>query len=89
MLFTPLLPEVCSGVLEPRHVVMPLRAMLHRPSSLGDHGRGREDRPGRAVVSVLGGDGDLHRLRYDTLVLALGGETATFGIKAWRSTRLA
>ena len=28
----------------------------------------------------MGGDGDLHRLRYDTLVLALGGETATFGI---------
>src|SRR5918999_2210678 len=33
MLFTPLLPEVCSGVLEPRHVVIPLRGMLRRPSS--------------------------------------------------------
>jgi NADH dehydrogenase len=32
------------------------------------------------TVTVLGGDGDLHRLRYDSLVLALGGETATFGI---------
>ena len=30
-LFTPLLPEVCSGVLEPRHVVNPLRGMVRRP----------------------------------------------------------
>ena len=30
---------------------------------------------------MLGGDDDLHRLNYDSLVIALGGETATFGIK--------
>ncbi|HET6746171.1 MAG TPA: NAD(P)/FAD-dependent oxidoreductase [Candidatus Limnocylindria bacterium] len=81
MLFTPLLPEVCSGVLEPRHVVLPLRGMLRRRSSwcitadvegidLDGH-----------VVEVLGGDGDIHRLRYDSLVLALGGITHTFGIQ--------
>src|SRR5207249_8862838 len=27
MLFTPLLPEAASGMLEPRHVVVPLRMM--------------------------------------------------------------
>jgi NADH dehydrogenase len=27
MLFTPLLPEAASGTLEPRHAVVPLRAM--------------------------------------------------------------
>src|SRR3954453_10660326 len=27
MLFTPLLPEAASGTLEPRHTVVPLRAM--------------------------------------------------------------
>ncbi len=81
MLFTPLLPEVCSGVLEPRHVVMPLRAMLHRPSSWAITAEVQKIELGERLVSVLGGDGDLHRLRYDTLVLALGGETATFGIK--------
>src|SRR6188472_2416317 len=27
MLYTPLLPEAASGTLEPRHVVVPLRAM--------------------------------------------------------------
>ncbi len=81
MLFTPLLPEVCSGILEPRHVVMPLRAMLHRPSSWAITAEVQKIDLGERLVSVLGGDGDLHRLRYDTLVLALGGETATFGIK--------
>jgi len=80
MLFTPLLPEVCSGVLEPRHVVSPLRGMVRRPSTwciTADVERiDLEDQ----VVTVLGGDGDHHRLRYDTLVLALGGLTHTFGI---------
>src|SRR4029078_7800748 len=96
MLFTPLLPEVCSGVLEPRHVVNSLRGMLKRPSRWCITGDAREiDVDGKAVsvtvdarevelegkvVSVLGGDGDLHRLHYDTLVLALGGVTHTFGI---------
>jgi NADH:ubiquinone reductase (H+-translocating) len=81
LLFTPLLPEVCSGVLEPRHVVAPLRAMLHRPSSWAITAEVEKIDLGERMVTVLGGDGDLHRLRYDTLVLALGGETATFGIK--------
>jgi NADH dehydrogenase len=81
MLFTPLLPEVCSGHLEPRHVVSPLRSMVKRSSTwcitAGVQGISLQDR----IVTVLGGDGDLHRLRWDTLVLALGGETATFGIQ--------
>ncbi|MGH2428321.1 MAG: NAD(P)/FAD-dependent oxidoreductase [Candidatus Limnocylindria bacterium] len=79
-LFTPLLPEVCSGQLEPRHCVTALRAQLRRPSSWALTATVESiDLDGR-VVTVLGGDGDLHRLNYDTLVLALGGETATFGI---------
>jgi len=32
------------------------------------------------TVTVIGGDGDPHRLHYDTLVMALGGITHTFGI---------
>ena len=80
MLFTPLLPEVCSGLLEPRHVVSPLRGMLRRPSSWCIAAEVHAiDLDGQAV-SVLGGDGDIHELRYDTLVIALGGVTHTFGI---------
>jgi NADH:quinone reductase (non-electrogenic) len=80
MLFTPLLPEVCSGVLEPRHVVSPLRGMLKRPSSWCITAEARQIDLDGKVVSVLGGDGDMHRLHFDTLVLALGGVTHTFGI---------
>jgi NADH:ubiquinone reductase (H+-translocating) len=80
-LFTPLLPEVCSGMLEARHSVTALRAQLKRPSSWAVTAVVEKiDLDGRQVT-VLGGDGDRHRLNYDTLVLALGGETATFGIK--------
>jgi NADH dehydrogenase len=80
MLFTPLLPEVCSGVLEPRHVVAPLRGMVRRPSTWCITADVREIELDARRVTVLGGDGDLHRLTYDTLVLALGGVTHTFGI---------
>jgi NADH:quinone reductase (non-electrogenic) len=80
MLFTPLLPEVCSGVLEPRHVVTPLRGMVRRKSTWCISAEVERIDLDERVVSVLGGDGDLHRLAYDTLVLALGGVTHTFGI---------
>jgi len=80
MLFTPLLPEVCSGVLEPRHVVAPLRGMVRRASTWCITADVEQIDLDQQRVTVLGGDGDLHRLTYDTLVLALGGVTHTFGI---------
>jgi NADH dehydrogenase len=67
-------------VLEPRHVVNALRGMVKRPSSWCITAEAREIDLDGKVVTVLGGDGDLHRLHYDTLVLALGGVTHTFGI---------
>lgn len=79
-LFTPLLPEVCSGMLEARHSVTALRAQLKRPSSWAVTAVVEKIDLDAKQVTVLGGDGDPHRLNYDTLVIALGGETATFGI---------
>ena len=79
-LFTPLLPEVCSGMLEARHCVTALRAQLRRPSSWAVTAEVEAIDLDSKAVAVLGGDHDLHRLTYDTLVIALGGETATFGI---------
>ncbi|HEX7195890.1 MAG TPA: NAD(P)/FAD-dependent oxidoreductase [Candidatus Limnocylindria bacterium] len=79
-LFTPLLPEVCSGMLEARHCVTALRAQLRRPSSWAVTADVEQIDLDGKQVTVMGGDGDLHRLNYDTLVIALGGETATFGI---------
>jgi NADH dehydrogenase len=83
-LFTPLLPEVCSGQLEARHCVTALRAQLKRPSSWAITGEVKTIDLDARQVGVLGGDGDIHRLNYDSLVIALGGETATFGIKGIR-----
>jgi NADH dehydrogenase len=80
-LFTPLLPEVCSGMLEARHCVTALRALLRRPSSWAITAEVDRIDLDAKQVTVLGGDGDLHRLNFDSLVIALGGETATFGIK--------
>ncbi len=80
-LFTPLLPEVCSGNLEARHCVTALRAQLRRPSSWAVTADVQGIDLDAQQVVVMGGDGDPHRLNYDSLVIALGGETATFGIK--------
>jgi NADH dehydrogenase len=80
-LFTPLLPEVCSGHIEARHCVTALRAQMRRPSSWAVTGEVQGIDLDAKQVTVLGGDGDLHRLNYDSLVIALGGETATFGIE--------
>jgi NADH dehydrogenase len=79
--FTPLLPEVCSGQLEARHCVTALRSQLRRPSSWAITAEVEAIDLDARQVLVMGGDGDPHRLNYDSLVLALGGETATFGIK--------
>jgi NADH:ubiquinone reductase (H+-translocating) len=79
-LFTPFLPEVCSGVLEARHAVNPLRGMVRKESTWCITADVEQVDLEAQVVTVLGGDGELHRLQYDTLVLALGGETSTFGI---------
>ena len=78
MLFTPLLPEITSGRLEPRHVVNPNRVMVKRSWCVT--AEVKEIDLERRVVTVLGGDGDLHRMWYDELVLALGGAPRTFNI---------
>jgi NADH:ubiquinone reductase (H+-translocating) len=80
-LFTPLLPEVCSGMLEARHCVTALRAQLRRPSSWAVTAEVEQIDLDAKQVLVTGGDGEPHRLNYDSLVIALGGETATFGIR--------
>jgi NADH dehydrogenase len=80
LLFTPLLPEVCSGVVEPRHVVNPLRRMVRRESTWCITAEVSAIDLAEREVTVTGGDARVHRLSFDTLVLALGGVTHTFGI---------
>ena len=69
MLFTPLLPEVAAGALEPRHAYVPLRMMCPDAEQL----RGRVTALDRAArtVSVLTELGEVE-VSYRRLVIALG-----------------
>jgi NADH dehydrogenase len=69
MLFTPLLPEAASGTLEPRHVVVPLRAMC--PHSELVLGRATSVDFAASTVEVDALDEHV-TLRYRDLVIALG-----------------
>jgi NADH dehydrogenase len=77
--FTPMLPEVSSGDLEPRHIATPVRAQLRRTTFvLGEITR--VDLDARVIEARHVITGAMTRLEYDHLVLALGSVTSTFGI---------
>ena len=70
LLYTPFLPEAAAGMLEPRHVVTPLRDVLkHAHLRLGVI-VGRD--PARHTVTLLDPEEREHELRYDRLVVAHG-----------------
>lgn len=73
MLYQPLLPEVASGELEPRHGVVPLRRVLRRThvtlgrvTGLGLGGR---------TATVEPATGDARDTAYDALIVGLGSVT--------------
>jgi NADH dehydrogenase len=77
MLYTPMLPEAASGTLEPRHVVVPLRAMCpHAELLLGRAVALDEERRRIEVESDVGGFG----IAYEQLVVALGAVARTLPI---------
>jgi NADH dehydrogenase len=75
MLFTSMLPEAASGTLEPRHVVVPLRQMCPHAELLLGRATGRDG--DRVRVETEAGD---FAVRYEQLVVALGGVPATFPV---------
>jgi NADH:ubiquinone reductase (H+-translocating) len=84
LLFTPMLPEVASGMIETRHIVTPVRSFCknakfyeasvesidldNKVVSL-THSIGRQSQPN---------DWHEHKLKYDYLVIALGSENNFF-----------
>jgi NADH dehydrogenase len=77
MLFTPMLPEAASGTLEPRHVVVPLRAMCpHAELVLG---RAVEHDAAGQRVQVRT-EGELFWISYDDLVIAVGAVARTLPV---------
>jgi NADH dehydrogenase len=70
MLYTPLLPEAAAGMLEPRHVVTPLRDLLKRTylrmGAVSAHD------PAARTVELTTHEGEVEELPYDQLLVAFG-----------------
>ena len=94
LLFTPMLPEIASGMIETRHIVTTVRefckkARFYEASvesiDLDDkqvvitHAIGRQSNPS---------SGDQHILKYDYLVIALGSENNFFKMSEYRKKLL-
>jgi NADH dehydrogenase len=78
MLYTPLLPEAASGMLEPRHVVVPLRQMCpHAELLLGRVTSVDEE---QRLARVETADAGVHDVHYEQLVLALGAVARTLPV---------
>jgi len=75
LLYTPFLPEAAAGLLEPRHVVTPLREILHRTylrlGAITAHD------PAARTVEVRSHEGETQEVRYDQLILSLGSVSRT------------
>lgn len=79
-LFTPMLPQVASGTIETRHVVLPIRTIVKK--AVFYEGRIKNIDPYGKVVDLEGIDGRRGAsLKYDYLVLGMGSETNFFGMK--------
>jgi NADH dehydrogenase len=74
MLFTPLLPEAASGTLEPRHAVVPLRAMCPHAELLLGSVRGIDIDARMAEIET---DAGKQTVRWRELVLTLGAVPRT------------
>src|SRR3989475_5838882 len=83
LLFTPLLPQVASSLVEPRHIVQPIRDI--RGAGRFRFRRDRVERIDLAARRVLLAEGVAD---YDRLVIALGGVTPTFNIPGVESHAL-
>src|SRR3954470_20246221 len=75
LLYTPFLPEAAAGLLEPRHVVTPLREILKRTylrlGAIPAHD------PAARTVELRTHAGETQTIRYDQLVLSLGSVSRT------------
>ena len=68
ILYTPFLPEAAAGLLEPRHVVTPLREVLHR--TYLRLGAVTEHDPAARTVSCVTHEGEAEEIRYDQIVFS-------------------
>ncbi|RNJ80082.1 MAG: NAD(P)/FAD-dependent oxidoreductase [Nitrosopumilus sp. B06] len=79
MLFTPMLPQVASGMIETRHIILPIRTICKKTKFY--EGRIKNIDPHGKLVTLWGtGDRESISVSYDFLIVALGSETNFFGM---------
>ena len=79
LLFTPMLPQVASGTIETRNIVMPIRTILKKTKFY--EARIEDINPVSRKVKLWGTpERPGITLEYDYLVMALGSETNFFGM---------
>ena len=79
LLFTPMLPQVASGMIETRHIVLPIRTICQKTKFY--EGRVKNIDPYGKLVTLWGtSDKRSISIHYDFLVVALGSETNFFGM---------
>lgn len=79
LLFTPMLPQVASGMIETRHIVLPIRTICKKTKFY--EGRIKNIDPYGKLVTLWGTrDRRSISIHYDFLVVALGSETNFFGM---------
>src|SRR5688572_7309831 len=77
--FTPLLPEVPSGSIQPKHIVFPLRALLKRTKVRQAEVKAVDLERRTVTAAHCGACGD-YNVSFDHLVLALGSVPNYFGL---------
>jgi len=80
-LFTPMLPEVASGMLNPRDITMPIREFC-TSAKFFQADVFSIDLEQKLVTITRKFDGKNHSLEYDYLILALGSINNFYGIKS-------
>lgn len=79
LLFTPMLPQVASGMIETRHIVMPIRTLCEK-AVFYESGVKNIDPHGKVVTLMGTSEKRGISLHYDYLVIALGSQTNFFGM---------
>ncbi|HXV51222.1 MAG TPA: NAD(P)/FAD-dependent oxidoreductase [Nitrosopumilaceae archaeon] len=78
LLFTPMLPQVASGMIETRHIIIPIRTICKKTTFY--EGRIKNIDPYGKYVTLYGTNEKRGiSLEYDYLVVALGSQTNFFG----------
>ncbi len=81
LLFTPMLPEVAAGGLEPTHISSPLRTSLRRTNVVRGRVAGIDLGRRRVLLEPDGGPAGDDGISYDHLVLAVGAVSNYRGLE--------